>query len=309
MTGSRVFVTGATGFIGARLVAALEAAGAEVHALSRSAPAEPGITWHRGDLLDPASLRASLSAARPSVVFHLAAYGARPGERDRQRMLDVNVRGSMSLWTVLPDSVARVVAAGTCREYAPANGPVDEQYPCAPARMYPATKHAMTVLLSALAAEDRRQLVLLRPFGPYGPKDESDRVIPFTIARLLRGETVPLSSGQQLCDFAYVDDHVEAFVRAATAPLAQDVSVFNIGSGDARTLRSVVEAVADAVGGDARARLRFGAHPDREGDSPALCADISAARRHLGYTPRISLSEGLERTVAWFRSRLPHQVA
>src|SRR5207244_466570 len=104
------------------------------------------------------------------------------------------------------------------------------------------SKHAAVTLLRALAREDRRELVVLRPFGPYGPGDDSDRVIPFTIRRLVAGETVPLSGGEQLRDFAYVDDHVRAFVLAAAAQLPELAAVYNIGSGRPTVLRSVVEA-------------------------------------------------------------------
>jgi nucleoside-diphosphate-sugar epimerase len=161
------------------------------------------------------------------------------------------------------------------------------------------------VLLSAAAREDRRSLVVLRPFGPYGPGDETDRVLPFTIRRLLAGERVPLSTGDQLCDFAFVDDHARAFALAAVASVPEPVAVYNIGSGRSMTLRSVIEAAADAVGPGSRERLEFGVLPFRRGDSRAVCADISAARRDLGYggaVPLVSLRDGLDRTVRWMRS-------
>ncbi len=300
---ARVFVTGAAGFLGREVLRRLAAAGADVHAIRFRAehPADR-VTWHQADLLDAVRLRTVLSAVRPEIVFHLAAYGARPGEHDRDRMIAVNVQGSLNLWSALPDTVRRMVMAGTCAEYACADGPVNERYPCDPRSVYAASKHAAVTLLRAFAREDRRALVMLRPFGPYGPGDDSDRVIPFTIRRLVAGETVPLSAGEQLCDFAFVDDHARAFVLAATAALPELAAVYNVGSGRPMVLRSVVEAAADAVGRGARSRLQFGALPYRDGESGAVCADITAARRDLGYEPAVSLEEGLARTVRWIRA-------
>jgi nucleoside-diphosphate-sugar epimerase len=217
----------------------------------------------------------------------------------------VNAHGSAALWSALPDSVQRIVVAGTCREYASADGPVAEDYPCDPRGSYVASKHAAVVLLHAFAHEDRRSLVVLRPFGPYGPGDDSDRVLPFAIRRLLAGEFVRLSPGDQLCDFAFVDDHARAFALAAAAKVPEPVAIYNIGSGTAMSLRSLLETAADVVGSGARDRLRFGALPHRPGDSRAVCANIGAARRDLGYgitTPLVSLRDGLDRTVRWMRS-------
>jgi nucleoside-diphosphate-sugar epimerase len=302
--GRRVFVTGAAGFLGAHVSHLLIGAGAEVHALRhRAVPAAAGgVTWHQGDLLEGHHLRDLLADIQPEFVFHLAAYGARPGEQERERIVAVNVEGSVALWNALPASVRRVIVAGTCREYADADGPVAEDYPCDPRWSYPASKHAAVVLLSAAAREDRRSLVVLRPFGPYGPGDDTDRVLPFTIRRLLAGERVPLSSGDQLCDFAFVDDQARAFALAAVAGVPEPVAVYNIGSGQPTTLRSVIEAAADAIDPASRSRLEFGVLPFRRGDSRAVCADITAARRDLGYEATVPLREGLQRTVRWMRS-------
>ncbi len=302
--GRRVFVTGAAGFLGGHVSRLLMKAGAEVHALRhRVAPAaHGGAIWHQGDLLDGRRLRDLLAGINPEFVFHLAAYGARPGEQDRERMIAVNVDGSAALWSALPGTVGRIVIAGTCREYADADGPVAEDYPCDPRSSYVASKHAAVVLLSSFAHEDRRSLVVLRPFGPYGPGDDSDRVVPFAIRGLLTGEPVLLSPGDQLCDFAFVEDHARAFALAALANVPEPVAIYNIGGGVSMSLRSLIEMAADVVGGGAASRLQFGALTYRPGDSRAVCADISAARRDLGYEPTVPLRDGLERTVRWMRS-------
>jgi nucleoside-diphosphate-sugar epimerase len=300
----RVFVTGGSGFLGAHLLRMLASSGAQVHALRHHARAVDiaAVTWHGGDLLDRDGLASLLASIRPHYVFHLAAYGAKPAERGREQIVATNINGAANLWVALPDSVQRVVMAGSCREYADAQGPVDEAYPCDPRTPYLVAKHAAVQLLSAFAREDSRSLVVIRPFGPYGPGDESDRVIPSTIRALVAGETVDLTSGEQLCDFAFVDDQVRAITAAATAVVPVPVALYNVGGGQVMTLRAVMEQAADSVGEGACSRLRFGARPSREGDSRAVCADITAARRDLGYRPTVALPDGLARTVDWIRA-------
>lgn len=319
LAGRHVFVTGATGFIGRHLVNALVLHGADVHALRRTRrdltpseaeePANSRVTQHNGDLLEPEQLTRTLLEISPDTVFHLAAYGARPGERDADQMFAVNVAGAINLWRSLPPSVIRVVAAGTSREYARASRAVFERDPCGPVSLYPATKHAGVTLLGALAAQEQRAVTVLRLFGAYGPGDTSERIIPFTIARLLAGESVPLTSGRQRYDFAYVDDHVSAFVLAATAPYASGLRIYNIGSGVPCALREAVEAVAECVGGPgAVARLQFDTRPNAD-DGLVICADISAARNELGYSPDTSLRAGIAMTVGWWRQAWPRPLA
>lgn len=308
LQGRAVLVTGATGFLGSHLVQALTAAGARIHALRR----RPGhatrfplerITWHLADLTDPAALRAAVDAAVPEVVFHLAAYGTTFGQKDEAEAFRVNVEGSLHLWRALEGTSCRLVLAGSCGEYGQARGQIREDLACRPTWFYPATKNAAVTLLSTLGRQHGREVVTLRPFGPYGPADSPDRVVPHVIQTLLAGREVAVTLGEQLRDYAYVDDHAAAFLLAATRPLPETGAVYNVGSGEVIRLRDLLEAIGRAVGGDAPERIRFGAVPYRDSEVWEMCGSIEAARRDLGYEPRVPLDEGLRRTVAWYRER------
>jgi nucleoside-diphosphate-sugar epimerase len=310
LSGRRVFVTGASGFIGRPLVTALAGAGAEVHALrhlrridsrATAVPASSGVVWHDADVLDCGSLSAALEAASPDTVCHLAAYGARPGEVDVDRMLAVNVEACANLWRSIPQSVQRLILAGTSREYARATRPVTEHDPCGPHSIYPASKHAGITLLNALAAQTGRETTVLRIFGAYGPGDTSDRVVPFTIARLLADDVVPLTSASQHYDFVFLDDVVRGFLLAACAPRAEGNRTYNIGSGVAHQLRDVIEQIAEIVGGRAHRRLRFAARPNDD-EGAVVCADLTAARHDLGFEAAVPLRVGLAATVQWWRA-------
>ena len=307
--GRTVLVTGATGFLGAHLVGALLAEGAIVHAIRRN-PASgtrlplEGIRWHLADILDPSSLSHALAAARPEIVFHLAAYGTTFDQRDPALAIRVNVEGSWNLWKALgAGTTTRFVHTGSCGEYGQVKGQVTESVLCEPTWLYPATKNASVTILSTLGRETGTEVVTLRPFGPYGSADDPRRIIPHAILSLLRGETVPVTAGEQLRDFAHVDDQVQAFIVAGVVRLPRTGAIYNVGSGVVVTLKQVLTTIAEAVGGDALSRIAFGAIPYRDSEVWEMCCDISAARRDLEYAPRISLQEGIARTVEWFRER------
>lgn len=302
-----VLVTGATGFLGTHLALALAAAGARVHALRRGRGETrlpcPEIVWHQGDMTDAASLAAAVRASRPEAVFHLAAYGTAYDQQDEAEALAVNVLGSHHLFNALAGTEARLVVAGSSAEYGRARGRLREGRACQPTWIYGATKNAAVVLLSTLGRQHGREVVTLRPFGPYGPADNPARVIPHVLTALLAGGDVPLTAGEQVRDFVHVDDCVDAFLAAATLPLSETGRIYNIGSGEGVRIRDLALTLARAVGHGAEERLRFGAQPYREGEVWEAVGDITAAAADLGYRPRVSLEEGLARTLAWYRER------
>jgi nucleoside-diphosphate-sugar epimerase len=292
IAGRGILVTGAAGFLGSHLVRALTAAGAEVHPFTR----------RTGDVTKLESLRAAIAAARPDVVFHLAAYGTTPSQRDGAMMREVNCGGVENLWTALERFHCRIVQAGTCAEYATKAGPISEGDPCLPESDYAKTLHDAVVYSQERAQRTGRELVVIRPFGPYGPGDRPERLIPFVIDGLLGDGRVAVTAGQQRRDFSYVGDHVAALVAAATAPLAQTGAAYNVGSGIPITVREVVEIIAGLVGDRAHERIDYSAAASRPDDRADRYADISAARRDLGFAPSVGLGDGLRLTIAAARA-------
>ena len=283
-----MFITGARGFLGSHLSAALRAGGADVHA-------------YAGDVTDRASVCAALTASRPDLVFQLAAYGTTPTQRDAPRMRAVNVGGIENLWAALDGSTARLIQAGTCAEYATRSGPISELDACVPESEYATTLHDAVSYSQRQAQRTGREVVILRPFGPYGPGDRPERLIPFVIRGLLGTERVAVTAGQQRRDFSYVSDHVAAFVAAASVPLAQTGGVYNIGSGCPIRVCDLVLNIARTIGDGAAERIDFGGAASRPDDRADRYADISAAKRDLGFTPAVSLGQGLRLTIEAMR--------
>ena len=284
LRGRRIFITGARGFLGSHLSRAIAAMGADIHAFS-------------GDVTDGASLQAAVDAAKPDVVFHLAAYGTTTTQRDAARMRDVNVGGVEKLWAALDGCGGRLVQTGTCAEYATKNGALTEDDPCVPDSEYAKTLHEAVVYSQSMAQRTGREVVVLRPFGPYGPGDRPERLIPFVIQGLLGDGRVAVTAGRQRRDFSYVSDHIAALVAAATAPLAETGRAYNVGSGQPISVRDLVEKIAGLVGDRAGDRIDYGAAPARADDGADRYANIRAAQRDLGVTPAVALDEGLRLTI------------
>ncbi|MEU6739441.1 NAD-dependent epimerase/dehydratase family protein [Streptosporangium sandarakinum] len=297
--GRRVLVTGATGFIGARLVERLAALGARVHAVSRrpGRAAEHGRTWHVADVGDTEAAGALVRSVRPDVVFHLASEVA--GTRD-PRLVPTMLRGNLAsvvnlLTAVAEDPGARVVLAGSVEELRP------DEADAVPSSPYAAAKWAARGYALMFHRLWDVPVTNLRVAMVYGQGERNlARLVPYMALSLLRGREPALSSGKREIDWIHVDDVVEAFLAAATTPEAAGRSL-DVGSGTRTTIRDTAELLVRITGGVARPR--YGALPDRPLDS-ARIADIGPTADVLGWRPVIGLEDGLRRTVAWYADRL-----
>lgn len=287
---SGMLVTGAAGFIGSRLLRRL---GAGVHAVSREhrEPAH-GEIWHRADLRDAGAVGALFAAVRPEVVFHLASEvdGARDVSVVRPT-LESNLVSTVNVLSAAVPSGCRVILAGSSEEPRPGNGHTP-----------PPSPYAMAKAAATGYAELYHRLwdlpyVILRPTMVYGPgQRDVAKLVPYVTLALLRGEEPKLTSGAKLVDWVYIDDVVEAFVRAAEGERVAG-QAFDVGTGTKVSVREAVELLYRIAG--AGGAPPFGAVPDRPLDVPQT-ADPEPALELIGWRPRTGLEEGLRRTYAWY---------
>ena len=306
---SRVLVTGAHGFIGSHLTRALIGEGYEVGILRREASdlhrlRDLGgqVVHHVADLRDPASVQAAVEVACPEAVIHLATYYAvehRPGEVGV--MMDTNVKGTVALLDASREvGVTFFLNTGTCAVYREKEIPLTETDPVSPQNLYALTKLQAEEACRFYADRFDVPGATLRLFPPYGPADNERRLIPYVIRSILAGEEVRLTSGTQRWDFVYVDDIVSAFLAALRQPeKAAAAEVLNVGTGDPLAVRDLVTRLAGLTG--EKASLLWGAIPHRSNEVWFNSGSWGTIRSVLGWEPRVSLDEGLERTIAWFR--------
>jgi UDP-glucose 4-epimerase len=296
--GERVLVTGASGFIGAHLCRVLQEQGAEIHATSRGRrPAQPGSPhWYEADVSDVESSRALLRSVRPDVIFHLA------GRVTAAPALDLVLPTFHSL---VGGTVNLLVAATEigCRRFilpGSLNEPASDAGEAMPSSPYAAAKWAASTYGRMFHGVFGAPIVVARLFMTYGPGQHASKLVPYVTRCLLRGEPPLVASGRWRADWIYIDDAVDGLLALARVPNLEGRTV-DLGSGHLITVRAVVERVADLVG--SRITPVFGGRTERPGE-PVRRADAAATRARLGWTPQITLEQGLASTVAWYRHHL-----
>jgi nucleoside-diphosphate-sugar epimerase len=241
-----------------------------------------------------------LADLHPEVVFNLASAGVNPADRDPLVMLDGNVRFLASLLSALETKKPRrFIHTGSCSEYASAETGrrIAEDYPVQPTSLYGAAKLCASLYGAALAAERGLPFLNLRLFGVFGVGEAPHRLVPYLIAKLRENQPVDLTPGEQIRDWLYIDDVVDALLEAATCPRLPDAGVFNVCSSHAVPVRELAEQVADAMG-KPRDLLRFGARPYRSDEPMWIVGDHRRFLQATVWEPRIPLAEGIRRMLA-----------
>jgi len=294
----KVFLTGASGFIGRQCVSLLAAKGLEVHAVSSRSPVQivPDIRWHRVDLLDSRQAKAIVAKIKPDSLLHFAWYTA-PG---KYWTCPENLRWVEASLSLLREfhrvGGARVVMAGSCAEYEWKDGECcEETTALAPTSVYGAAKKTLQSLLGSFGHQSGMSSAWGRIFHLYGPHEHPSRLVSSVIRSLLRGEPALCSDGRQVLDFLHVADVASAFVALLESNVEGPV---NIASGVPVTVRRVVETIAQKI---ARPDLvHFGARPATPGPS-RLVACVRRLVREVGWKPHYALDTGLDQTIQWWR--------
>ncbi|HJU04728.1 MAG TPA: NAD(P)-dependent oxidoreductase [Nitrospiraceae bacterium] len=304
----RVLVTGAAGFVGANLVRALLQQGACVHAVVRPTSdlwrlhdIQASLTVHRADLTNFRAIQAAATAASPHIVFHLAAPSGRPIRRaEREAYLRTCVLGTSNLLEATADlNLHRFVHLGSSTEYGPKDHPMREQDTLHPCTFRGMTKAAATLVCQQFARMTAQRIVVLRSFFIYGPWDSGTPLIPTVIRAVLQGSPIALTATSYRRDFVFVDDVVDACLLALDGqPVPGEL--INVGSGTGWSNREVADTVQAIC--DRSVDVRMGAHVSHATDTTDWIADIQKAQTVLGWAPRHTFRQGLEKTVAWFRA-------
>lgn len=301
MTGT-LAVTGATGFVGRRLVAAALARGWAVRALvrdpSRMAPPVPGLTVARWDITDPPATADGLLAGA-DVLCHLAAY-IPPDMADpshAEACFRTNTLGTLALLEAASAAgVPRLVHLSTGNAYAPATGPVREDhplYPSARAPYYLASKLAGEVIADHWGRSGRLATCVLRVASVYGPGMAAGGLVPSLTGKLRAGQPVVLrEEGRYGTDLVLVDDVVDAVLAAAHANVAGPI---NVGSGVRTTAAELARSLLELTHA-APALVTLAPAASGPGDPGFPALDITRARATLNHRPT-GLREGLARYV------------
>jgi nucleoside-diphosphate-sugar epimerase len=307
--GKRVFVTGAGGFIGSHLVKRLVDEGARIHILLKKN--EP--TWRiqdvvdrlgiwESDITDLHSLQSILPEINPEVIFHLAALVDVSRSWDLiMPMTETNILGTIHLLTALKGcGFESFVYTSSSEEYGYAGAsPLREGQRESPVSPYSFSKLASTFFCQMAAKTFDLPITIARLFPVYGPFQESSMFIPSAIRELMLKKTFKMSPGEQKREFIYVDDVVEAFLKIALCSRAQG-ELFNVGSGIPYMIKDVIEMIQKLIGGETM--VEVGALSYRKGEGMECFCDNQKLKQLTGWSPQVTLEEGLRMTIAWYKS-------
>ena len=287
---ARVLITGASGFLGSRLLAVVKDHAAEVVCLSRQSMPLESSTWLTCDYLDRADVARVLQRAQPDVVVHLAGFASsQAGLSGLQEAVDANaiVLYNLLLGVAGVCPQARVVTAGTLESSDPLRGAARFSTP------YGGSKVLAEVVVHMMTMFGGLSVTTARIGMAYGPGDpNARRLVPHVIASLLAGDSPSVSIGNRLEDWVYIDDVLSALLACAvTQPVVPPV--IDVGTGNLLRVGQVVQMLATLVGTDTPVRL--GPRPDRPG-SPQR-ADVERTRLAVGWSPQVGIEAGLQETV------------
>jgi UDP-N-acetylglucosamine 4-epimerase len=310
---ARFLVTGAAGFIGSNLAEALVSRGQRVRALDNFLTGKrenldslDGVEFIEGDVRDPVTCRMACEGV--DYVLHEAALGSVPRSIEEPGLSnECNVTGTLNMLVAARDAgVRRFVFAASSSAYGdtPALPKVETMAP------QPLSPYALTKLVGEEYCRLFTELygletVCLRYFNVFGKRQDPNgayaAVIPRFVSALLRNIPPEIyGDGEQTRDFTYVSDVVQVNLKACQAPREACGQVYNVAHGERISLNALFREISRLMG----SALEPNHGPPRAGDVRHSLADISKARRLLGYDPCYTVKRGLEEAIHWYRENL-----
>ena len=306
----RILVTGGAGFIGSHVAEAYLRAGHEVAVVDNLSTGKrenlpPGCVLHQLDLLEQPRLEALFKDFRPEVVSHHAAQvDVRLSWEDPVLDARTNVLGSLALLRQMVrwETPKLIFSSSGGAVYGePAKLPVTEDHTVRPLSNYGVSKYAIELYIRSFQASANLRAVILRYPNVYGPRQDpagEAGVVAVFSRLLLQGERPRIfGDGTKTRDYLYIEDVIEANLLALQA---SDDGVYNLGWGRQVTDWEVFQAVRDAVGANVDPVFE----QKRPGEIDHICLDATRARTHLGWSPKLEFSDGVARTVAYWRRKI-----
>ncbi|MCK4858387.1 MAG: SDR family NAD(P)-dependent oxidoreductase [candidate division Zixibacteria bacterium] len=317
LAGKKVLVTGAGGFIGSHLVETLASHDCQLRCFIRYTSrsdrgwlealpenVKDGLEIVAGDLKNPDAVRNAVQSC--DLVFHLGALVGIPySYTDPRDYVDTNVIGTTNVLTAAADfEVDRIIHVSTSEVYGSAQYvPIDEKHAKVAQSPYSASKIAADMMAESFHHSFGLPVTVIRPFNTFGPRQSLRAVIPTIITQLLIGSELKLGSTTPTRDFTYISDTVAGLIKGAESDEAVGRTV-NLGTGIEVSIGALAEKIASLLGKEYHYEPDSRRVRPQSSEVSRLLADNSLAQSLLDWKPQVSLADGLNRTIEWFRENL-----
>ncbi|MCP3874208.1 MAG: NAD-dependent epimerase/dehydratase family protein [Desulfobacteraceae bacterium] len=306
MSSNNLLIVGGTGFIGQHLVRKACQTGYNVFVLSSREHKEmfssKNLTYLIADIRDYTLLKNVLSDKKINYVINLGGYIDHVDFLSGgYSVIDTHLNGVINLSRCLNWSDLKgFVQIGSSDEYGNLPAPQFENECERPISCYSFAKAAANHFLQMLYREKKIPVTMLRLFLVYGPGQNNQRFIPQIIQGCLKGEKFPASLGGQLRDFCYVEDIADGILKSLKCPGAFG-QVINLASGIPLRIKDLIELIRTDIG---KGDPQYGVIPYRDGENMKLYADISKAKQLLSWEPATPLSDGIQKTIKYYKRKL-----
>ena len=298
-----LLIIGGSGFIGNNLTIRSKNLGYNVSVLSLNEVEFNkrilSVTYIQADINNIIQLRKKISKEIYHFVVNLSGYVDHSNFLSGgSQVINTHFGGVQNLLQVLDwKPLKKFVQIGSSDEYGSLPAPQKEDMRESPISPYSFGKVASTSLLQMLYRTENFPVVILRLFLIYGEGQNDERFLPQIIKGCLLNNLIPTSKGEQLRDFTHIDDITNGILMSLKVDEVNG-EVINLASGNSTSIRKIVKTVQNLIGAGS---LDFGKISYRNGENMALFADISKARKILGWSPKVSLNDGIVRTINYFR--------
>jgi len=304
-----ILITGANGFVGQHLNRMLLTKELRVSQVVRSASTDgqTTATQHVLDLTDRGKVAELVSILKPDYVIHLAGLKSREHDATQFRNIyDANLSMALNVIDACRrlEDFKRLIFLGSCDEYGLALAPYNEKQRELPVSAYCLSKLAITQILIGLFHSHGFPSVVLRPSVIYGPGQGDEMFISALIQSLLANRDFAMTNGEQLRDFVYISDVLDAIIKTLGADERIHGTVLNIGAGVSSQLKEISNMIADLIGSDIGRLIKFGAIQYRNNEMMNYSVNIACAEEFLGWSPSTDIKVGLQNTVKYFKESI-----